>query len=71
MTLIIDMASGTDCEDRATIRTDADPASHHRLHSPGAETGLVLVPVATPRSTTGMPASLHDCDIGQFLDDMD
>lgn len=71
MTLIIDMASGTPCEDATISRTATEPMTDRRLDMPAVEPGLVPAPLARRASTAVMPASLRDRDIAGFLGHMD
>ncbi|MCW9059765.1 MAG: hypothetical protein OQL11_12930 [Gammaproteobacteria bacterium] len=69
MTLIIDMASGTRCDEILPSPAGED-GSTNRLQAPApqVEVGLHTDTTATPCS--GMPASLPTGDLELFLDSM-
>jgi hypothetical protein len=71
MTLIIDMASGTSCEETPVSRSTGEPVADHRLVMPAAEPGLARETTTRTAATIAMPAFLQGCDIARFLDSMD
>jgi hypothetical protein len=72
MTLIIDMASGTRCDDTTLSHTAEDGATGSRLEAPAPEAGPGLQAIiATRAQAPGMPATLRTSDLERFLDRMD
>lgn len=71
MTLIIDMASGTRCDEPARSIPEGASVTAARLEAPAPETGLTLHPASTTAAKPTMPAALRTCNLEAFLDDMD
>lgn len=69
MTLIIDMASGTRCDEILLSPAGEDePTNRLQAPAPQVEVGLQTDTTTTTRS--GMPASLRTGDLELFLDRM-
>lgn len=69
MTLIIDMASGTRCDETLLSPAGEDePTNRLQAPAPQVEVGLRTDTTSTTRS--GMPASLRTGDLELFLDRM-
>lgn len=69
MTLIIDMASGTRC-DEILLSPAGEDEPTNRLQAPAPHVEVGLQTDTTATTTTGMPASLRTGDLELFLDRM-
>ncbi|MCA1804779.1 MAG: hypothetical protein LC646_05435 [Xanthomonadaceae bacterium] len=69
MTLIIDMASGTRC-DESVLSPAGEDEPTNRLQAPAPQLEVGLQTDTTATTSSGMPASLRTGDLELFLDRM-